>query len=135
MKITQEGHTDHLEYGWWEAKRGHLLLPKTLGDKHNFVLSPEELAHYDLMLTQFAEVVQTEREHVAYTMRCFRSGRTPTWEQRTPICFTLAHIMEFMIKFAKAKLELMHILLYIARNRNAQGSSAQADQGPVSFDH
>lgn len=133
--IVQEGHVEKLEYGWWEQKRGNIMLPKTLGHPKNFVLTPEELAHYDVYLTQFAEKVEHERARVARTIRAFRYGRTPIWEQADPTCFTLSHVMEFLLVHTKGKLDLLHILNYIAKRRvDEQRSNAEAHEGPLGAD-
>lgn len=136
MNITQEGHVDKLDYGWWESKRGHIFLPRTLGQKNNFVLTPEELAHYDMYLTDLAAKVEAEQVRVGFTMQCFRQARMPMWAQRTvPTCFTIAHVLEHLVLLAKGKLELMHILNYIAKARvDEQRSAAKTDESARSTD-
>jgi hypothetical protein len=135
VEIRQEGHAEKLEYGWWEAKRGHVLLPRTLGHKNNYVLTPEELAHYDLFLVQFTERIIKERERVGVTLRAYRQGRRPKWEQIDPTCITFAHVMEFMLVWGKGKLEMLHLLNYVLQRRvGEQRGTGQAHEGPSGAD-
>lgn len=130
MNIIQEGHTEKLEYGWWEPKRGHILLPKTLGHPKNFVLTPEELAHYDMYLVEFTAKIEKERERVGVTMRRLRREEGFSREREIPICFTLAHVMEFLLTHTKGKLDLLHILNYIAKRRvDEQRSPPETHEG------
>lgn len=116
--VVNAGHADKLEYGWWERKRGHVLLPRTLGQKNNYVLTHEELCAYDLELVQMHEWIDQERQRVRNTLVVLRKGVIGRIIGVTePTCFTIAHILEGMVKLAKFKLGIMKVLHYIAKER------------------
>ncbi len=115
--MMHSGHVEKLTYGWWERQRGHVLLPYTIGQKNNFVITHEELCAYDLELVRHGDWVQKERERVRLTLTALRKGTQPSWETQAPTCFTIAHILESMITIAKFKLATMNILGYIAQER------------------
>lgn len=115
--MLHTGHVEKLEYGWWERKRGHILLPRTLGHKNNFVMTHEELCAYDLELVCASEWINKERNRVANTLGTLRKGRQMLWHDENPTCFTIAHVLEGMVELAKFKLGVMHILNYIAKER------------------
>jgi hypothetical protein len=124
VNIQHEGHIERLTYGWWEPKRGNVLLPRTLGHKNNYVLTHEELAAYDIALVQLHEKVTKERERVAVTLTALRKGRVHRWDL-DPTCFTIAHILEFMITVGRAKLAVMQLLHYVTTQRKPHGSHEQ----------
>lgn len=117
--MIHTGHVERLEYGWWERKRGHIMLPCTLGKKNNYVLTHEELCAYDHALLEMKQWVEKEQARTATTLVALRRGRSRTypWDRNDPTCFTIAHSLESMIWLAKWKLGVMHILNYIAKER------------------
>lgn len=130
-------HADKLEYGWWEHKRGNVQLPTTLGHPKNFVLTEEELCHFDIELEQLARETEKLRARVASTLRTRRRGRTNYMDEE-PTCFTIAHILEFMITHGKAKLGIMNLLVYVAQKRKPDEptvpGTGSADEGPSGAD-
>lgn len=133
--IAHTGHADKLEYGWWERKRGNILLPRTLGHKNNYVLTHAELCAYDIELVQAAEWITKERNRVANTLGTLRKGRQMLWHEENPTCFTIAHILEGMVTLAKFKLGVMNLLNYVAKERvNEKRLADQTDQSPVGVD-
>lgn len=133
-QITNEGHAERLEYGWWEPKRGHVLLPATLGDERNYVLTPVEMAAYDWLLMRKKADIEKESADIAYTVRCLRHGRMPVFEQRNPRCFTLCDMLEFEVKEKRTELEMMQLLLYMTKRavdeRNARQRERPLDAAP-----
>jgi hypothetical protein len=137
MKITNEGHIERLQYGWWEAKQGHIILPYTLGAKTNFVMTHEELCHYDMALVEMHQWIDKERGRVASTLQALRKGRSMSRWQHDPTCFSIAHIMEGMVQVVKCKLNIMHLLLYIAKRRvdeQRQRGTFETHEGASSAD-
>lgn len=131
-------HADKLEYGWWESKRGNVLLPTTLGQKNNYVLTEEELCHLDMELAEMAKAIDKMRANVDNTLRIRRrrSARLIGLE-RKPICFTIAHVMQLMVDNAKAKLAIIQLLHYIVKQRNPNVRSdgpQQPDESTSSTD-
>lgn len=118
-------HADKLEYGWWERKRGNVQLPDTLGQKNNYVLTEVELALFDHELTQLAVEVEKMRADVANTLRIRRRGKAMVFE-KDPTCHTLAHVLQFLVMNAKAKLGIMHLLNGIAAKRVEMKRAAEA---------
>lgn len=116
-------HADKLEYGWWERKRGVVLIPDTLGQKNNFVLTEVELALFDHELTILAAEVEKMRAQVANTLRIRRRGAMLHYAGWTkpgesdPVCYTLAHVLQFLVVQAKSKLGVMQLLNGIAAER------------------
>jgi len=110
-------HADKLEHGWWERKRGNMLLPTTYKDKRNYVLTPVELCEYKEALAELKFHVDAELAKAQYTHRVLHTGRLPTFDDRGPTLFTLCHVLEFFIKMAKCKLRLMTLLLFASRER------------------
>ncbi|HEX6826692.1 MAG TPA: hypothetical protein VF077_10295 [Nitrospiraceae bacterium] len=110
-------HAEKLEYGWWERKRGNVLLPTTYKDKRNYVLTPTELHEYMDALLELKTAVDREYANAAHTHRVLHLGRLPTFADKDPVLFTLCHVLEFFIKMAKAKLRLMQLLLFCSRER------------------
>jgi hypothetical protein len=130
--MMHSGHAEKLKYGWWERKRGHVLLPRTLGQKNNYVITHEELCAYDLELVAHSEWVKQERERVLVTLKTIRAGKQ-MYADPEPTCFTIAHILESMINIAKFKLGVMKVLHYIVQERlNEQRSNRQAHESPSS---
>jgi hypothetical protein len=117
-------HVDKLEYGWWNRTRGNVVLPTSVGDTRNYVLTVEELAAYLTVLNDTLAAVEKEKLAVAFQLRAMEQGRLPTWEQRSPRCTTLAHVMEFLVSTAKNKLALMHVLLDASGKRIADKAAS-----------
>lgn len=110
-------HTDKLEYGWWERKRGKdPVLPTTYKHPNNYVMQSDELCEYMFALEELKIVVTAEYERARLTHRVLYKGRLLSWEG-DPTLFTTAHVLEFFVKFMKCKLRLMKLLLYVARAR------------------
>lgn len=130
------GHVEKLEYGWWERKRGNVMLPRTLGQKNNYVLTHEELAVYDLELVQAREWIEKEQRRVSNTLTVLHKGMRGTLIGVTePTCFTVAHLLEGMVELAKFKLKVMELLHYAAKERVHEKRLAdQTDKGPVGAD-
>lgn len=103
-------HVDKLEYGWWERKRGNGLLPTTIGQKNNYVLTAEEMIEYAQLLDGMAKDLQAQAASARITAKALKTGRVASWEP-TPVCFTLAHVLELMVTMAKHKLAITQFLL------------------------
>lgn len=111
-------HAERLEYGWWERKRGRIFLPKTLGQKNNFVLTHEELAAYDACLVDMHMWIDEERKRTSNTLTVLRKGLKGHLISVTePTCFTIAHVLEGMVRIARFELATMNVLGYIAKER------------------
>jgi hypothetical protein len=122
--ITQEGHVDKLDYGWWEPTRGNIMLPKTIGQKNNYVLTHEELAAYEFILMEMKERIESEHARVVATLIALRKGKIDHWTKVMPTCFTVAHILQFMLKIAKSKLAIMELLKWAASQRVKEKQNA-----------
>ncbi len=129
--MLHSGHIERLMYGWWERKHGHVLLPYTLSQRNNFVITHEELCAYDMELVAHGEWLDRERKRVENTLRALRRGKQNfPWNDKPPTCFTIAHILESMIAIAKFKLATINILNYICQERvGEQRSRSKDDQG------
>jgi hypothetical protein len=114
MNIKQEGHADKLEYGWWKPKHGTITLPRTLSHKNNYVLSHEELCVYEMTLIDMKRDIEAEQARVTATILALRRDFVRSYNP-DPVCFSLAHIMQFMVKQAKGKLAIMQLLLYTTK--------------------
>ena len=116
-------HLDKLEYDWWKRD-----LPTTLGDKRNYVLIEEELAAYCEVLESFATAIEQERVTAKLLLNVIRTKKLG-YGNHIPRLFTLAHILEFMLKLAKVKLCVLNFLNDLARRRNEQRSPEQTHEG------
>lgn len=107
---------DKLEYGWWERKRGKVMIPPYIGDKRNFTLTLKELENYHTVLAEMKKAVEQEQEKVRVNHKAVRDGRIMSWDG-TPRCTGLAHVMEFMVQCARSKLALTQFLVDVTGQR------------------
>jgi hypothetical protein len=110
-------HVDKLEYGWWERKRGNVLLPTTIGQKNNFVLYPAELAEYVEILGEFKALADKAYEQARFTAKTLENGRIPSFDNRTPTLYTVAHLLQSCVDEAKIRLRLMKFLHGVTKRR------------------
>jgi hypothetical protein len=101
---------DKLEYGWWERKRGNVMIPPYVGDKRNYTLTLEELEKYHALLLEMKETITNEQEKVRVNFKAVRDGRIMSWDT-PPRCTGLAHVLEFQVRIARNKLSLMQFLV------------------------
>lgn len=107
-----EGHKDALAYGWWERKPGGRVLPATLKDPRNYVLTYDELRRWHADLIVASEQITEQRARVHATIKALEGGSWRSWTSKyEPTCFTLAHALEYMLIVGKQKLASMEWLL------------------------
>ena len=126
-------HMDKLEYGWWEAKRGIVKLPTTLGDKRNIVLNLEEIKKYEEIMGKFEALAVRERSNARKLRVCLERRHLPTWED-PPHILTLAACLETQVSEAKLKLELLQFMVEISKRavdvfKAANQSGDDSEQG------
>lgn len=117
-----------LTYGWWEPKRRAAEMPATLKDPKNYVLTAEELKAYDDLLTGLIVAISEERAAVLLNYKAITyTTQTPVeirWNQRTPRCTSVAHVLDFMLKAGRVKKAVMELLVAAAKKRTEEREAA-----------
>lgn len=108
---------DKLEYGWWEHKRGNVLLPEYLGDKRNFLLHAAEIEEYAKVLVAMGETIDKETKAVVFTRNALKTGHVASWETRDPQPITIASVLTFHVALAKHRLAMTQLLADVTGRR------------------
>lgn len=114
-----EGHVDSLPYGWWQRHAGKgRVLPATIKDKRNYVLTLDELKQWHADLAIASEQLTEQRSRVLATIKALETGREArSWETHQPTCFTLAHALQYMVVTGKHKLATLQWMLAMMEKR------------------
>lgn len=94
-----------LDWDWYKKP-----LPKTWGDKRNYVMTLAEMQTYSIALGRIAHAVAKEEAQVNAARKAMERKVSPSY-MGEPVPLTLAQVLQFKCTMAKEELHLMHWLL------------------------